>query len=274
MIPEPMRFETLFSHQRAHMIKRRCHIAVCLLIGWLAWATAAVALDQEPLRVAVDGAYPPYMYGNSPAKGLYPEIIRAAFSAAGISVALTGYPWKRALSLGRDGKAAVGGIYQNLARMAVFDYSDPIYRETLRVVVKAGRAFPFRGVVDLGGRRVGINRGWSYGEVFDSARRAGLFSAEEATDDQANLTKLILGRVDCVIVDELSLSQIVERMGWEDKVELLDLPAAVNSVHLVFAKHSGKRQILERFNQGLVEIKKNGTYNRIAIRFTQPTDDR
>jgi polar amino acid transport system substrate-binding protein len=48
-------------------------------------------------------------------------------------------------------------------------------------------------VVDLKGKRVGINRGVSYGEVFDSARRAGLFETEEVTDNQANLKKLIMG---------------------------------------------------------------------------------
>jgi len=36
----------------------------------------------------------------------------------------------------------------------------------------------------------------SYGEVFDSACRAGLFEAEEVTDNQANLKKLMMGRLD------------------------------------------------------------------------------
>ena len=49
---------------------------------------------------------------------------------------------------------------------------------------------------DLKGKRVGIYRGVSCGEVFDSARRASLFEAEEATDDQANLKKLIMGRLE------------------------------------------------------------------------------
>jgi polar amino acid transport system substrate-binding protein len=59
--------------------------------------------------------------------------------------------------------------------MERFDGSDPIYRKTILVWVKAGHGFPFSGGVDLRGKRVGINRGVSYGEVFDSARRAGLF---------------------------------------------------------------------------------------------------
>ncbi len=241
-------------------------ISTILLLVLVSIWPAPVLAQDKPVLVAVDAAYPPYMFGTTPAKGLYSEIIRTAFSLSGITTEVTGYPWKRALSLGREGKVAIGGIYQNLDRMALFDYSDPIYRETLRVWVKAGHGFPFNGVIDLQGKRVGINRGWSYGEVFDSARRAGLFKAEEAADNQANLKKLILGRVECIVADELSLSQIVYRMGWRTEVETLDLPVTVNSVHLVFAKHTQQAHLLDRFNQGLLTMKANGTYSQIINR--------
>jgi len=251
-------------------MKKRLPAIILLALISIFWPTPLLA-KEAVIHVAVDVAYPPYMYGTAPAKGLYPEIIRTAFSLSGIPVAISGYPWKRALSLGREGRVAIGGIYQNLARMAVFDYSDPIYRETLRVCVRAGHGFSYSGVVDLTGKRIGINRGWSYGEVFDSARQAGLFVAEEATDNQANLKKLVLGRVDCIIIDELSLSQILYQMGWREEVETLDLPAAVNSVHLVFAKHTQQTHILDRFNQGLVKMKANGTYSRILDTFIHGT---
>jgi polar amino acid transport system substrate-binding protein len=223
--------------------------------------------NEEAVQVAVDAAYPPYMFGTIPAKGLYPEIIRTAFSLSGIPVKITGYPWKRALNLGREGRVAIGGVYQNLTRMALFDYSDPIYLETLRVCVKAGHEFPFSGMVDLRGKRVGINRGRSYGEVFDTARRAGLFEAEEAMDNPANLKKLILGRLDCIIADDRSLSQIINQGGLGDEVEMLNPPAAVNSVHLVFAKRAKQTLVLDRFNRGLVKMKENGTYSRIIDEF-------
>lgn len=162
---------------------------------------------------------------------------------------------------------SITGIYQNLARMSLFYYSDPIYIETMRVCVKTGHTFPFSGVVDLSGKRVGINRGWSYGEVFDSVRRAGLFEVEEATDNQANLKKLILGRLDCIIADEFSLLQIIHQRGWGDEVEMLDPPAAVNSVHLIFAKRAKLSIVLDRFNLGLIKMKENESYSRIISEF-------
>ena len=236
-----------------------------ILIGLLLQTAAATC--AEPIQVAVDSAYPPYMYGTRPARGLYPEIIREAFSLAGLTAEVTGYPWKRALSLGRSGDAAVGGIYQNLERLTRYDYSDPLYLETLVVCVRKGHAFEFKGVVDLTGKRVGINRGWSYGEVVDSARRAGLFEAEEATGDQANLKKLLLGRLDCIIADELSLLRIIEREGWGDQVEMLSHPATVNSAYLAVAKKTDQTNIIEAFNRGLALMKANGSYSSLVNRF-------
>lgn len=241
-----------------------------LLLALVAAGPLAAPGGGPPVPVAVDNAYPPYMFGTNPAQGLYPEIIRAAFKAENLPVNVAGYPWKRALRLGQERKAAVGGIYQNLKRLQAFDYSDPLFTETLVVCVRKGQGFPFRGLVDLSGKRVGINRGWSYGEVFDSARRAALFTAEEAADNAANLKKLLAGRVDCTIVDVLSLRQILKRMAWHDKIESLEVPAAINSAHLVFAKQAHQRHVLETFNRGLVKIKANGTYRRIIDRFALP----
>lgn len=247
--------------------------AVKILTLLLAWVSAAPVLAQTtPIIVAVDAAYSPYMYGTTPAKGIYPEIIRAAFQQSDLPVEVIGYPWKRALALGRAGKAAIGGIYQNLERLKDFDFSNPLFTETLVVCVKRGRRFPFRGVIDLAGKRVGINRGWSYGEVFDTARRAGLFNAEEATDSRANLKKLLTDRVDCMIAETLSLQRVLEQKGWRGRIETLDPPAAVNSTYLVFAKHTHQTHLQKMFNQGLTRIKANGTYNRIIDAFVHGTE--
>ena len=247
-------------------MKRR--FAVILLLAALAvTGVGAVPAQVTPVKIVVDSAYPPYMYGTTPAKGLYPEIIRAAFRQTGTAVEVVGFPWKRALTLGQEGKAGIGGIYQNLERLQTYDYSEPLFTETLLVCVRKGGRFRYRGVVDLAGRRVGVNRGWSYGEVFDSARRTGLIQVEEAADNEANLKKLLSKRVDCIVADELSLLQILNRKGWHDQIETLDLPAAVNSTHLAFAKHAQKAPVLALFDRGLMAIKANGTYARILDAF-------
>jgi len=249
-----------------HAMKALLCAVWMLMLSWSLWPGLAAASD-EPLLVAVDASYPPYMFGAHPAKGLYPEIIRTAFALSGMTVTVDGYPWKRALLLGRSGQAAVGGIYLNLERQAIFDFSDPFYLETLVVCVRKGQRFPFSGVVDLQGKRVGVNRGWSYGEAFDSARKEGLFQAEEATGNQANVKKLLLGRLDCIIADELSLLRILRRMNWLDAVETLDHPATVNSVYVVIAKQNNQSRILESFNQGLAAMKANGSYQRVVSRY-------
>jgi hypothetical protein len=75
-----------------------------------------------------------------------------------------------------------------------------------------------------------------------------------------------MDRVDGIIADEFSLSQILYQMGWGDEVETPDLPAAVNSVHLVFTKHTKQTHLLDRFNQALIKMKSSVTYSRILYK--------
>ncbi len=242
-----------------------------VVLAVLAWPGMPAA-SEKPLRVAVDTSLPPYMFGSEPADGLYADIIRRAFSLSGVKAQVVGYPWKRALMLGRSGQAAVGGIYQNPRRQKIFAFSDPIYLETLVIGVRKGQRFPFTGMADLKDKRIGVNRDWSYGEAFDSARRSGLFYTEEAAGNQANVKKLLLGRLDCIIVDQLSLLRILRRMDWLDDVDTLAHPAAVNSVYVVIAKESPYSWALERFNRGLAAMKADGSYQRTIARYMYATD--
>jgi polar amino acid transport system substrate-binding protein len=154
-------------------------------------SSTIILAQSEKVVVAVDNGYPPYMYGTEKgAKGLYPRQIKAIFSRLGVEVDVQALPWKRALKSGEEGKAAVGGIYKNKKRLEIYDYSQPIFEETLAIYVRKGNAFPFKDLSDLKGKNIGINRGWSYGEAFDKARKEGLFKVQEANTNQANLQKL------------------------------------------------------------------------------------
>ena len=236
-------------------------IVICLFTLFVIPVSSTMVYGQtERIKVAVDQSYPPYMYDEK-AHGLYPLLIREVFARMEMDVEINGYPWKRALLQGERGKEAVGGIYKNEKRMVIYDYSDPIYEEKLVIFVKRGRMFKFDELSDLRGKRVGINRGWSYGQEFDKARESGVFAAEEAQDNHANFKKLINDRIDCLIADELSAFQILHRENLQNVFEKLAKPAAINKAYLAFAKESGKGVILDKFNITLRTMREDGSYD-------------
>ncbi|HJP29649.1 MAG TPA: transporter substrate-binding domain-containing protein [Candidatus Latescibacteria bacterium] len=242
-------------------------IGTAILLLIISLCSVATGQDER-ITVVVDQAYPPYMYGPADStQGLYPEMIRAIFDRAGVKAEIVGLPWERALARGREGTAAIGGIYRNEERLQTLDYSDPIFEETLVLYVKKGSAFSFSGFGDLQGKVVGLNRGWSYGEDFDSIRKKGVFRTEEANDNLANFRKLIRGRIDCFIADELSASQIIHQQHLVDLVERAAQPAATNKAYVVLAKKTNKKAVLEKFNRALGAMRKDGTYERLIGEF-------
>lgn len=237
--------------------------------------TPALQNSATGIQVVFDTANYPFMYAENgqadgKAAGLYPAIIEAVFKRMGTPVNVTSFPWKRALEMGERGEAAIGGIYKNEQRLLVFDYSDPIYTEHLYIFVRKGESFSYTTTDDLKGKMLGVIRGWSYGDVFDQAKEAGVFAVEENVSDIANFEKLLLSRVDCIIVDGLAAQQIIQKFGYQDQVERLETPVTTNDTFLVFAKSTQQTELLKRFNETLAAMKQDGSYDELVKSFEAP----
>ena len=153
--------------------------------------------------VDVDAENPPFMYSRAGyAVGLYPAVIRAALGRCHDNVRVQAKPWRRAFVEIDKAQAGVGGLYKNAERLAKYDFSEPIYVENIAVFYRTVRPFDFRTVADLYGKRVGVLRGWSYGDDFDAARRNGAIATEEVSSDRSNFLKLTDGRLDAVLAIE------------------------------------------------------------------------
>jgi len=241
----------------------------CFLVLFIALFFAVKSAAQnKKMVVAVDDSYYPYMYGSeNNAKGLYVQQIAAIFLRLGMEVEFTALAWKRALQKGDKGAAAVGGIYKNINREQVFDFSQPIFEEELVVFVRKDSAFPFSTLADLKDHKVGLVYGWSYGSTIDKARKEDIFAVEESNNNAVNFKKLIRGRVDCIIVDRIAGAVLIKEMQLGNKVEMLSVPASINQTYLVFAKSYNQRILMARLNNALARMQKDGSYKRLVRDF-------
>jgi polar amino acid transport system substrate-binding protein len=236
----------------------RSALLMALVLG------CSALLARAETLVAIDNANPPFMYQqDDQPMGLYPLMLQAIFARLGEPLSIQAMPWKRALLRGASGELGIGGIYKNAERLAVFDYSTPIFEERLLLYVQRERAFAFRGVEDLHGKRIGVIRGWSYTEAFDQAARTGQIDAQEGSSDEANLRKLASGRLDAVIAIELAGQRLLSHPGLE-QLEALPQPLSINPTFLVFAKQAGQLELLQRFDQALQEMRQDGSLQRLT----------
>jgi len=236
----------------------------CLrLLAILLLGCGAMLARAETL-IAIDNANPPFMYQHQgQPQGLYPQMLQAIFARLGEPLQIQPMPWKRALLRGAGGEVGIGGIYRNAERIKVFDYSAPIFEERLMLYVHQDRPFVFGQVGDLHGKRIGVIRGWSYTEDFDQAARSGQILAQEGSSDEANLRKLASGRLDAVVAIELAGQRLLQLPGLEH-LTALPQPLSINPTFLVFAKQADQGALLQRFNQVLQDMRKDGSLRHLV----------
>ena len=236
-------------------------ISRLLLVLSLGLATVPALADPV---VAIDNANPPFMYQEAgQAKGLYPMLLRAVFQRAGISVEVRAMPWKRALRMGENGRVGIGGIYKTAARLEVFDYSQPLFEEKLLIYVRKGAAIKFEQIGDLYDKRVGVIRGWSYTAEFDEALKNGRIQASLSSSDEANFRMLVSGRLDAVIAIELAGQRLIQQLQLSN-VQALELPLSINPTYLVFGKKAQQQALLQRFDQSLLEMRADGSFDKLV----------
>ena len=244
------------------------------LLGAFAIAAPIEAVEQpaapssEAVRPAivvdVDAENPPFMSSRAgDAVGLYPALIRAALGRCHDHVRVQAKPWKRAFVEIDKAQAGVGGLCRNAERLAKYDFSDPIYVENIAVFYRTVQPFDFRTVADLYGKRVGVLRGWSYGDDFDVAKRNGSIATEEVSSDRSNFLKLTDGRLDAVLAIEESGQAAMAASGLHG-IEQANAYLASYPVYLAFSKKAAKSDLLVCFNKALAEMKQDGAFERIV----------
>lgn len=225
---------------------------------------AGMACASEPILINFDEGDPPYMYlRNGKAAGVYPAIIGFAMQRIGVPVQLEAKPWKRAIVEMNQGIAGVGAFYKSEERLRKYDFSDTILTDNIAVFFNKAQPIEFKTLADLHGKRVGLLRGWSYGEGFDAARNASLIVADEVGSDRINLLKLAAGRVDAVLaVEDAARAVIVaERLtniGQSSRYVIS------NTAHLAFAKSAKHVNLLQQFNKAIATMREDGSLETIV----------
>lgn len=217
-----------------------------------------------PIVVGVDAHNPPFMYADAgQAAGLYPMLLRALFAEAGLALKIEAKPWKRCLQDTDEGRAGIGGIYKNEERLRKYDFSEALFTERMAVYQQRSRPWVFDGLESLHGKRVGVARGWSYGDSFDKAVRAGLIHTEEVSADAQNFQKLASKRLDAVLaIAEAGAAQLAQP-GMQD---ITKSPRYLfeNPTYLAFAKAAQQGATLAAINRALDLLRRQGRLEALA----------
>ncbi len=232
-----------------------------VLTGLLAGILLSTSADAADQLVITTLEWPPYTSEELPKGGATTEVVRQAFSAAGLDVDVATLPWKRAIAMAKD-DAAVAAYFPGYHCRHVdgFIASDPIGNGPLGFAENVNARIKWTSVDEIGEQklRVGTVLGYANTDEFDEKAGTGWVRAIPAPDDLTNLRKLARQRIDLAVIDKLVLSYLLATEPTlkqdADAIAFNERPLEEKTLFLCFNDDEDGRQLRDRFNAGLAKI--------------------
>ncbi|WP_373988722.1 substrate-binding periplasmic protein [Duganella sp. BuS-21] len=157
----------------------------------------------------------------------------------GIVFELRMYPWARAERYALDGTALIFGLPKSADRLRALRYSEVAAYNKLWIVTRSDATFRFNTIEDLRGKSVGLVRGYDYGEEVERARGTIFRTDENIASRSTRLTRLMLKRVDAVLLFQPSTQTAAEvetEVNTYMAPRLAGIGAAANTGYSVLPK--------------------------------------
>lgn len=226
-------------------------------------------LHNPPLEYEEDGV----------ATGALVDIITEVVKRTGRETLITLLPWKRAQMDVKTGNADGcfnTGITNSRKEWAYF-HEEILVEE--QYVLFYRKSTPVRIPIDMqdvGHLNVGTQRGYAYGGMFQKSLDAHRFkSIQEGETIAQNVNKLLAKRFDIFVGDRLPTLYHLRQAGVQDQVGIIkdttgqELIISVWPTYLAFSKKTIPFEYVKAFNNVLIQIKQDGTYERIFEKYTQ-----
>lgn len=217
--------------------------------------------------IAANDPWPPFVDPDAPNQGIATEIVRTALATQGYELQWEVMPWQRAILGVRDADydLLIGAWYTD-ERAEYLHYSQPYVNNNVKFIKRIDDPFEYTGLASLSNKHVGTVLGYGYPEEFDRARN---FWHEPAVNLITNIRKLVGGRLDLTLEDEIVARDLISAINpdYLNRIAFTEANLTTNSLHIAVGKrHPEGEAIIAAFNRGLEEIRLSGELARILAR--------
>ncbi|MBF0642185.1 amino acid ABC transporter [Pseudomonas protegens] len=236
--------------------------------GACALVIAASTAQAETLKIATEGAYPPFNYvdSNNQLHGFDVDIANALCKQMKVECQIVAQDWEGIIPalLAKKYDAVVASMIATDERKKKIAFSNHYYRTPLSVAVPKDSDIT-DAQTNFKGRTVGAQASSTqaiYAE--DHYGPAGADVKFYPTLDEAN-SDLAAGRVDGVIADKFPLLAWAESTGKDCCKIIGDVNGTTADASIAVRKEDNA--LRERLNKALDEIVADGTYKQISSRY-------
>ncbi len=227
------------------------------------------AKEWKEIRIASEGAYPPFNYMSPDGRliGFDIDIANALCEAMQAKCTIVANDW--------DGM--IPGLQANkfdavIASMAITDerekqvaFSERYYTTPLAVVVPKDSDITSLEPSAFDGKTIGAQAGTTQGNYADDVYgKAGADVKLYPTADEAN-ADLESGRIDAIAADKFLAADWLKKDGADCCKFLGDIPGSDTLISVALRK--GDDDLREQFNAAIKKIRENGTYDTIQKKY-------
>ncbi len=240
-------------------------VLVVFLIGGVVFSAAALAEGEkvesaEYWTVASEDHFPPYNFTNKGQRtGIDTLIVNAILAEIGVNPLHKALSWPEVVKLLDTNRVDVAFQFVGSEeRFRKYILVGPYRTGTTVIMVKKGKAVPFKTVNDLVGLRIGVVKGFNYAPDFDTATN---LTKVEAGGSLTNFRRLFLDIVDAIVGDRKTLEYFAEQDGSLNRVEFLERPLIMAPRYIAFPRQKADKA--ERFRAAYERLKAQGVIDRI-----------
>jgi polar amino acid transport system substrate-binding protein len=118
---------------------------------------------------------------------------------------------------------------------------------------------------------IGVTYGASYSDEYEALLKNKDFKKHLAPVSSliSNIRKLMQGRIDGFIEDELTGTATSKKMGLGDQIRILFYLYGIEDAksYLMYSKKTFTKEQVAKLDQALIDMKKDGTYNKILAKY-------
>lgn len=231
-----------------------------------------------PLVVAVEDDAAPWSMRDG--TGYANDVVKAAFDAAGLPVALTVVPYARCKDMVIKGHAVacfnMSWVLELSGKVVFAD--KPLYTARMAYFVNAAHPLAVTRTDDLPrGTVMGVVNGYEYPPSVYALRDQGVVSFDASRSDDVNLQKLALGRLKLALIANIHdinpAALIMAKAQVLGRVKVAFEAGAQDSCIGFSVSHPQGDMALKAYNRGYQLIAGNGTLAGIHQKWTRIGQD-
>ncbi len=177
-------------------------------------------------------------------------------------------PWARAEYMVKKGEIDIlPDTWYTTSHGSYLAFSNAYASNKIKFIKKSGDPFEYEDMASLTGKNVGVINGFGYGDEFMNAKT---FRRDGVNNFVSNIEKLIRGRIDLTLEDEIVAKHILSKKVPEllKQIEFTKSSLSRKGLYVACGLANPRHDdIIKSFNKGLETIKTDGTLKRIFDRY-------